>query len=186
MARVRICSACKYPNAADEILCNREVNVDGEICGVSLINADVSDALEVGEPPTALMSRSESEVIDVDAIMACTAATLPMNSMHAARETRDATLIFEWGEVALPGKLAVGRDTTFSPLADQLKTYSTVSGRHAELTFLEDQVLVHNVGSTNPTYVDGQAVASGGTAIARSGSIIEFSRGLTAKLKIAE
>jgi pSer/pThr/pTyr-binding forkhead associated (FHA) protein len=95
-----------------------------------------------------------------------------------------AHLDFPWGEEPVRGMLCVGRDCAYSPLSGRLQAYPSVSNRHAELRLTPEGLAVRHIGSTNPTYVDGRALASGETALAGDGAEIAFSRALVARLRV--
>jgi hypothetical protein len=177
MARVRICSACGHRNPPQEMFC------EGPCGGTSLANVpstELGEGLAAAAPGTSQASRAPhvSNPADPPA-----PATAPAPATVRERETV-ARLVFPWGEEQVRGTLAVGRDPAYSPLARRLQAYPSVSSRHAELRSTRDGFAVRHVGSTNPTYIDGRALASGETAIAGDGAEIAFSRALTARLHV--
>jgi hypothetical protein len=169
MARVMICPACAHVNSVSEMFCVG--------CGASLANVDPTEdvplagAATVAAPaPTGAASAAAPTMVP------------PVLATH--REERPARLRFEWGEVMIGPLLQVGRDAAFSPIADRLQAYDTVSGRHAELRPQGDGITVAQVGRTNPTYLDGRPLREGESATARDGTVISFSRALSATLRI--
>lgn len=164
MARVKVCVVCEHQNAPGEMFCVGEV--DGEICGSSLANIDVTEAVD----------RSAAEQSNV--------AVAPVSMTTREPTQRSARVCFPWGEEQVSGLLGIGRDPEFSRLWQRLDSYPTVSGRHAELRLLDGGVCVLHLGGTNPTYVDGRALTAGESAIVGDGCQVAFSRMLVATVRI--
>ena len=71
--------------------------------------------------------------------------------------------------VLRPGLNSVGREGTDVLLPDK-----TVSRRHAQIEVGDGSVAVEDLGSTNGTRVNGQALAPGATQAARDGERVQF------------
>jgi len=93
-------------------------------------------------------------------------------------------LIFEWGSEAIGERLLIGRDPQFSPLADRLANFESVSRRHAEVFVNGDVLAVRHLGLTNPTYVDGRALEANEMATLHDGAEIAFSRAVSATVRL--
>jgi pSer/pThr/pTyr-binding forkhead associated (FHA) protein len=98
----------------------------------------------------------------------------------------DAELVFEWGPVRVQGRLAIGRDRTFSSIADRLGPFATVSREHAIINLTPDALRIVHVGSTNPTYLNGRPLKTGETAVLDDGDILRFSTRLRAVVRCRE
>jgi hypothetical protein len=163
MARVKICEVCDRPNPGSELFCAAP-------CGASLaLVPEIDDHSVASGTPVGAVAFTEREV--------------PRASAEVA---------FPWGSVAVGNVLRIGRDRNYSPLADQLGAWgqfsgadiNTVSGVHAEV-FLDGRTLrVRHLGRTNPTYVNGRALAAGEVAELSDGAVVAFSRSLIATVKL--
>lgn len=156
MARVTICSVCDAANPIGEVFCVK--------CGTSLTGAFETD----DGPPEA----SER-------------APPPLAGTFRETPASAAQLIFAWGAETVGNRLSIGRDSTFSPLADRLAAYESVSRRHAEV-FVDGSVLaVRHLGLTNPTYVDGRPLDVNEVAALHDGAEVGFSRAVVATVRLA-
>jgi hypothetical protein len=162
MARVKVCEVCESENAPDEVFCVNEAA--GRACGVSLADVLVTESgartQRPSEPPPQ-----------------------PAGTFREAPRMRP-SLVFSWGSEPVDGRLAVGREEGFSPLAARLATYDMVSGRHAEFYVTDGALFVRHIGRTNPTYVDGRPLQIGESAQLADGAAVAFSRSLVATIKL--
>lgn len=71
---------------------------------------------------------------------------------------REVIAQFPWGEERFSERLAIGRDPGFSPIAERLAAFPTVSAFHAELHLTPEGATVIHRGRSNPTYVDGREI----------------------------
>lgn len=93
-------------------------------------------------------------------------------------------LRFAWGAERIEDRLPVGRDPAFSPLAAKLACYDTVSRRHAEILVKEGVACVIHIGSTNPTYLNGNPLPRGQPAPLGNGDILRFSASVRAVVRV--
>lgn len=156
MARVKICIVCDVANPVGEVFCVE--------CGTSL-----TGAFETEDSPPEASKRAPPPL----------AGTFREPSVSAAQ------LIFEWGAAKVGEHLSIGRDSTFSPLADRLADYESVSRRHAEIFIDEGVLAVRHLGLTNPTYVDGRALEVNEVAALHDGTEVGFSRAVVATVRLA-
>ncbi len=118
---------------------------------------------------------------DAEALYADTAR----NSEHPVGRSPRATTILLWpwsGATRLESILRIGRDPEFSPLARQLWADPRISRRHAELSPVEDGVLIRDLGSSNGTYIDEARLPPGKTLVLRHDVLLRFGPSLVAKL----
>jgi len=96
-----------------------------------------------------------------------------------------AVLEWPWGQRSeLTEHLNIGRDYTFSPLAQELTPYTHVSRKHAELLVYGDGVWIRDLGSRNGTFVNNDEVPKGQAYLIDGESIIRFGPFLAVSLKI--
>ena len=98
-----------------------------------------------------------------------------------------ATLVFEWGEVAVTNRnsVRVGRDPEFSRHAKEIGDNEYVSRRHAEVFMRGGRVYLRHMSTTNPTYRNGDPIATPGTeAQLFDEDEVGFSQHLTAKVRL--
>lgn len=164
MARVKICPVCGHRNEAAELECENDF--------VSL--ADIP-ALE----------KSGGEKLGED----LPASTSPTNDHFTKHENTsdsvEAILQFPWGGVKVGRQLNVGRDSDFSPVAENVINNDFVSRRHAQLSMTDGQVYLHSFNPTNPTYHNDEPLESGQTVLVNHGDKISFSRYLETTIHIA-
>lgn len=86
-----------------------------------------------------------------------------------------AELLFDWGIEPVEADLRVGRDPDFSPLASKLKRFDAVSRKHAELSLRDGILRITQLGSTNPTYLNGRPLLKGTSSVLGDGDILRFS-----------
>jgi pSer/pThr/pTyr-binding forkhead associated (FHA) protein len=96
-----------------------------------------------------------------------------------------AELLFDWGAEPIETDLRIGRDPDFSPLACHLKRFDTVSRKHAELRLQNGILRITHVGSTNPTYLNGQPLKRGASTILGDGDVLRFSSQVRAVVHFA-
>ena len=73
---------------------------------------------------------------------------------------REATFIvrFPFGELSIEDTLRVGRESSFSPIAEKLVNYDKISRVHAELTVTNGHLIVTDLNSTNGVFINGQNI----------------------------
>ena len=173
MARVKICAAegCGHANDADGFFC-KGVLRDGQVCG-----APIDDLPEAETDAAADVVRGAARDKHEEA---------PPAPARTTREipVRQASLDFPWGPEPINGRLAVGRDWAFSPLAGRLQTAPTVSRVHAELHFDGARLVVRHLGQANPTYVQGRPLATGESLELVHGDEVSFSQDLRVRVRI--
>lgn len=162
MARIKICHLCQFRNNPDEINCQN--------CGV-----------ELTAPPTD--ERTSAEV---------TTGAVPERKQRIQGTVQEelgtaacAALEFPWGKVPVTGRLPIGRDPEFSPIANCIEENLYVSGRHAEVYLDEDGFLyVRHIGTSNLTYVNGKPIQPGVPMHLADADEVGFSQHLTANVQI--
>lgn len=162
MARVKVCPVCKFENKPGEFFCER---ID---CGVSLADVPITDDAAGPQRPATAGPATRLR----------TPGTLREEALTAVR----AALEFPWGAVEVTGRLLVGRDPDFSPVADRLNDY--VSQRHAEVFLEGGQLYVRHVGTTNPTYVNGAPIEGDKPVQLADGDRVNFSWHMTAIVRL--
>ena len=166
MARVKVCEVCGFSNDASELFCHP--------CGSSLALVPETDS----KNSTPIPESPRLQAVPVEL-------------------TEDppicAEIAFPWGLVPISGRLAVGRNEAFSPIAKKLlewgQTHSApvdaVSGVHAEIFVEAGSLYVRHLGGTNPTYVDDKVLSRGEVSQLSDGSVVAFSRALIATARIS-
>ena len=173
MARVKVCRLCGTHNAPDELFC-----ID---CGTSLADVRATDTAEPEVP---------NVEADADSDSAPTPATpMPAPADGGGRTVREPSapacaLLFPWGRMPVVGQLGIGREAGFSPISQQLDAYPKISRRHAVISIAQGRWTVHDLGSTNGTYVNGAKLAHGETRTVSNGDLLGFSRGLQVQVEI--
>jgi hypothetical protein len=180
MARMKKCPECAHLNSVGELYC--------DVCGCSLSEDEVVEVNEQGEYPRGVKrpaERLESRPNDRDVGRAhdFPADPVPDDRSVFAFPKIVASLDFPWGPVRIDHQLNVGRDRTFSPIAGEIQD-PHVSRRHAELHWDGPRLVVRHVGTTNPTFVNTKALAPGEEAPLGDGDRIDFSRHLTAVVRL--
>jgi hypothetical protein len=160
MARVRICPVCEFHNKPGEIFCEQD--------GVSLIDVPITNSDNGPQRPSAVDPAARPQT--------------PGTRREEAQPATRVALEFPWGTVDVMGRLPVGRDPGFSPLADQLNDY--VSQRHAEVFLEGSQLYVRHVGTTNPTYVNGTPIERDKPVQLADGDRLNFSWHMTAIVRL--
>lgn len=96
------------------------------------------------------------------------------------------TVVLEWpwADSPVTGQLAIGREESFSPIAQYLDPYDNVSRQHAEVVVREGTVTVRDLGSMNGTFVNGNRIAGFDRVPLESGDELQFGRDLTARVRI--
>ena len=89
---------------------------------------------------------------------------------------------FPFERVIVRERLAVGRDATFSPLAEKIQQYDKVSRRHAELLVINGQLQIIDLGSMNHVYVNGTEIANNVLVPLQPGDGLSFSSELKARI----
>lgn len=158
MARVKRCPACPRENPPTSPFC---------ACGASLATVPLTEAAlpaSVEQPgrvpatgdtlicPDPSCSHPNQAGSKRCARCNCALAELPT----AAPGLR---LSWPWGGQRLTGRLPLGRDPEFSPLADRLASFPKLSRRHAELWVADGALWVQDLGSLNRTFIDGAPLA---------------------------
>lgn len=185
MARVKVCPNpdCGYRNSPGEPRCTE--------CGYPVANVLVTDDAPVAEPPPDEPIGNRGPA----------GASVPAPGNALVEEPREkppettletpigprATLVFEWGEVAVTNRdpVRVGRDPEFSPHADHITDNEFVSRRHAEVFMRDGRIYVRHMSTTNPTYHNGDPIATPGTeAQLFDEDEVGFSQHLTAKVRL--
>jgi hypothetical protein len=156
MARVKVCPVCEFQNKPVEIFCEKD--------GVSLIDVPITDSDNGPQQSPAAGPAARPQ----------TPGTRREEAWLATR----AALEFPWGMVEVTGRLPVGRDPDFSPVADRLNDY--VSQRHAEVFLEGSQLYVRHIGTTNPTYVNGMPIERDKPVQLADGDRVNFSWHMTA------
>ena len=101
----------------------------------------------------------------------------------ASSDKPTAILLWPWGTTtAVDRVLRIGRDPEFSPFARQLWADARISRRHAELTPRGAAVLLHDLGSSNGTYLGDCAIEYGSTALLSDDATLRFGTSLAVKL----
>ena len=110
----------------------------------------------------------------------------PSRGSHTVREAPIArcALLFPWVRVEVAGQLAIGRDSAFSPLGEQLDGYPTVSRQHAVVALADGQWTVRDLRTTNGTYLNGARLADGETKAISDGDRVGFSNSLQVDVRI--
>lgn len=98
---------------------------------------------------------------------------------------------FPWGEETIHGILRVGRDPSFSPLADKLDAernpvFATVSRVHAEFRQRHGRLFIIHLHASNPTYVDGWEIEGGIETEVHEESEVGFSNRLKCRVRIRD
>lgn len=109
----------------------------------------------------------------------------PGRRTSSGATTRDGAglaLRFPWGVVSVVGRLAVGRDGDFSPLATDLAPYDNVSREHAEIWSDEGRLYVTDIGSTNGTFVNDSRVGIDEQHELRRGDRVRFASRLVVEV----
>lgn len=183
MARVKVCPGCGYRNSPGEPRCTK--------CGYPIADVRATDDAPVAEPPPhepigSRESEGRSEATPRDAPL----EQPPEKPRETTLETPigpRATLVFEWGEVAVTNRnsVCVGRDPEFSPHADHITDNEFVSRRHAEVFMRDGRIYVRHMSTTNPTYHNGDPIATPGTeAQLFDEDEVGFSQHLTATVRL--
>lgn len=162
MARVKVCPVCEFMNKPGEIFCKQD--------GVSLIDVPITDSDNSPQRPPAVAPAARQRT--------------PGTLREEARPTTRAALEFPWGTVQVVGRLNVGRDPDFSPIADRLTDNEYVSGRHAEIFLEAGRLYVQHVGTTNPTYVNGAPIERDKPVQLADGDQVSFSRHMPATMRL--
>lgn len=102
------------------------------------------------------------------------------NGRSPAATTREAAFAirFPFGDVPIDGSLRVGREPTFSPIAQKLEGYGTVGRRHAELSVRGDELLITDLLSTNHVFVNDRQIPPNEPTPLKPGDEVLFSRQL--------
>jgi len=100
---------------------------------------------------------------------------------------RQAVLIWPWGETTpINRRIHVGRDTDYSEFAKHLSADRKVSRKHAVIEPVEDGVRLHDLGSVNGTYIDGEPMHHSDTRLLTKDAVIKFGTELTVMLVFAD
>lgn len=84
-------------------------------------------------------------------------------------------LNFPWGAVILEEDetLTIGRDPEYSSVASELTHHLDISRRHGSFSYVNGSLVVHDAGSRNGTYVNGEPVDDQFPAVLQdSGTVI--------------
>ena len=183
MARVKVCPGCGHKNSPGEPRCTA--------CAYPVANvlATVDPPVEAPTPDEPIGNggpTGPSVPVPNDAPVEEAPEKLRKTTLEAPIGPR-ATLVFEWGEVAVTNRdsVRVGRDPEFSPHADRITDNEYVSRRHAEVFMKDGRVYVRHMSTTNPTYHNGDPIAAPGTeAQLFDEDEVGFSQHLTAKVRL--
>lgn len=77
--------------------------------------------------------------------------------------------------VSVTSSLCIGRDPSFSPLAESLGAFPKVSKRHAEIKLIGGKFVLTDLNSTNGTFVNGRRLAPGETIELANQMTLRFS-----------
>jgi len=128
MARVKVCKRCRRENPVGEPVC---LNTECDSDQFVLYPGD-------GHEPTPDGNEIESD--------------------ETTRAAVGVVLQCPWGEEAISGRLPLGRDPEFSPVASRLDAFENISRRHAELSIDGRAVRLQDFQSMNGTFVNGQRI----------------------------
>lgn len=109
----------------------------------------------------------------------------PERPTEAPAEPEACEVEFPWGVVRFERELPVGRDPDFSPIADELSPFGTVSRSHARLVFNGGTLYVLDEHSSQGTFVDGERLIPGQPVEAPPDATIYFSGKLIARVRVA-
>ena len=168
MKQVKVCFVCGHPNEAGAFICEGSGD-DDVMCGTSLADVALSDAKDQERGPDKPENKPEAAQGEPDGgELAHTVRNLPRGAVR---------IHFDWGEVEVTNGLGVGRDETMCPFAKQIAKRTTVSRRHARIEErLEGGFQVVDLGSTNGTMVNGEAVNGDSPRKIKHGDRLSFSR----------
>lgn len=109
----------------------------------------------------------------------------PGDKLRAPERSSTPRLELPWGPVPVAGRLAIGRDPDFSPLAYELEQggHLSVSRRHAEVYQDAGLLVVRDVGSTFGTYVNGDEVPQGRDTPLQEGDQLRFGQVVVARVQ---
>jgi FHA domain len=173
VARVKICSNpnCGSKNAPGAPFCIEPG------CGYALADVDVVDE------PIAADSNTSKAIEPSSGMLPPVVAHDDRTREPAPR--RRAVLAFPWGETEISETLFVGRDSSFSMLANILENegYVKVSRKHAELYLEDGKLYVRDVGSTNGTFVNGERIENRPISLS-NGDQLGFSSQLVATVHL--
>jgi len=158
MARVKRCPACPRENPSTSLFC---------ACGASLATVPLTEAtVPAGVEKADPLPITGDRVICPDPSCGhpnqtgsarCALCNSALAQLPAAAP--GLRLSWPWGAQRLTGRLPLGRDLEFSPLADRLASFPNLSRRHAELWVADGALWVQDLGSMNGTYIDGAPLA---------------------------
>ena len=171
MARVKVCPTCGRKNPAVELSCP---------CNYPLGDVPVTDDTPLGKDAEPAPKKGSDEVVSE----VRDAPELPGTIFEDAAR---ATLVFEWGEIAVSGRdsVRIGRDPEFSPHAEQIADNEYVSRRHAEVFMENDYLYVRHMSTTNPTYRNEVRITKAGEMVQLfDKDKVGFSRHLTATVRL--
>ena len=166
MARIRRCRGCGFENRDVALYCNS--------CGIDLEGCENVDWPSQTPATHALQPEPPLYNDPLEAFLA-----------PSPRPVR-ASLIFPWGEIEFCDRLHVGKDVNFSPIAQQLASFPTVSEVHAELWFDGPRLYLRNLSNTNPTYVNGIPYTSTRAEVIKDGDLVGFSNQLEARVRVRD
>ena len=177
MARVRVCPRCGHINALSRNgmpIMNCLGDFGGMPCDESLSDVSPTEAEAADENSTDRSDRTNR------------AQSRQQATHDTAGQNRYATyaLEFPWGVVPIAGFLSIGRDPAFSAIANEIQridTTESVSRKHAILSVSpQGELQVHDVGSTNASFVNGEEIPPGKPIGVCEGDELSFSSSLKA------
>lgn len=162
MARLKRCPVCGTENPPIAVFCD---------CGASLAGVPLTEPSPEAAPP--VTAETPSPASAGGETRPCPdpscAHPNPLGSERCAlcfrplaatsKGTRTALLRWPWGTQRLTGRLPLGRDPEFSPLADRLAAHPNLSRRHAVLWVDQDEIWIEDLGSMNGTFLDNVRLA---------------------------
>lgn len=187
MESVKICPACGSENPVTTILC---------ACGVSLATVPRSVRPEQPVAQDAVSPATESITCREPTCGAtnppgqtnCTYCNAPLGEaatvMASTSGASRVILVWPWGEEPFDRSLNIGRDPSFSPLADRLAPFSNISRRHATLRLTNDGLEVEDLASTNGTFVDGARLPARVCRVVRGSAVLRFAASLNVTLRL--
>lgn len=99
---------------------------------------------------------------------------------QATRRDGGLALRFPFGDVPVGRELRIGREPTFSPLAEKLAAWDNVSREHAVITVRDGCCTVTDLGSANGTWVNEVRLAYDEPTALAAGDRVRFAARLVA------
>jgi hypothetical protein len=186
---VKVCPVCGQENALATMVCGQ--------CGTSLTAARKTPRERVAEPTEPGAKEEQSPELGRasggDLVCPDCQHSNPLGTTNCQRcfcrlrtcatplsDGRQVPLVvvWPWGEAALSGRLGIGRDNEFSPLASHLETYPNLSRRHAEIYEEGGVFFLRDINSTNGTFVNDRPLPPHTHERLEAGMILRFGRHL--------